>query len=638
MLSSTLFAADGTVTLSCDYPGGNVKIVNLAPGLAEIAPDLRGEHRDWFYWNFDAVATKAGTVKFAFPVGVSRISALGPAVSLDGGRSWKWLGRDKTHFREGAKDCDSFEWTFSKEGERVRFAQGIPYQLADFEAFMKKHASSPYMKRTVLTKTRKGVETPMLIVGSGPKNLLVTARHHSCEAIASYALEGILAEALGDTPAGVEFRSKYTLYAVPFVDLDGVEAGDQGKGRLPHDHNRDYALGDAAIYPEIKALEALHADKKFFVTFDLHAPSIRGDVHEAIYFAGLKSPTALPNTHEFKAWLDEERPSVAGPIAVLGGSKVMKPSGDSGIPNSHYFGTSPLTEYAVTIEIAYASKNPNYNEKMIFQYGRSILRAFLKVDVKKDTSRRKGYAEYTAFLKKIKPGAYDATIKACNEALADKSLPPHYHTAAYLQCAFINYRTRNYNAAIADNEVVLASPYALASQKHKASVQKTEALCRRPETTVEEVNAWAAKMLADEYRLYDAFDVLYNYYIAKGLDDEAVRFARLQLPIAAYYRVGRVRNRISLYEMKHGDKAKAVEYARGTVKILEERLYPKVPVGVYGPDMVIDYVNALIQIPETTVEAVEKAAELAYNHRICYDYKRKALEKTVEKFKADRNR
>ena len=41
----------------------------------------------------------------------------------------------------------------------------------------------------------------------------------------------------------------YLVYVIPFVDIDGVENGDQGK-QAPHDHNRDYI--NSPIYPETK--------------------------------------------------------------------------------------------------------------------------------------------------------------------------------------------------------------------------------------------------------------------------------------------------------------------------------------------------------------------------------------------------
>ena len=83
----------GVVVLSADFPGGNVKICRLVPGVAEIEADLRDTPSPWFYWNFEARAKKAGTVKFLFPVDQMQISAQGPAVSTDGGRTWHFAGR-----------------------------------------------------------------------------------------------------------------------------------------------------------------------------------------------------------------------------------------------------------------------------------------------------------------------------------------------------------------------------------------------------------------------------------------------------------------------------------------------------------------------------------------------------------------
>ena len=52
--------------------------------------------------------------------------------------------------------------------------------------------------------------------------------------------------------------------------------------------------------------------------------------------------------------------------------------------------------------------------------------------------------------------------------------------------------------------------------------------------------------------------------------------------------------------------------------------------------MVIDCVAAMAVLPETTVEEIEKIAELGFSHKICYDYKRKNLKKLVDDFKAGR--
>ena len=53
--------------------------------------------------------------------------------------------------------------------------------------------------------------------------------------MATRALEGIIEIILSDTEDGRWFRSHGDFFIVPFVDKDGVEDGDQGKNRRPHD-------------------------------------------------------------------------------------------------------------------------------------------------------------------------------------------------------------------------------------------------------------------------------------------------------------------------------------------------------------------------------------------------------------------
>lgn len=635
---SFLGAADGVVSLSCNYPGGNVKIIKIQPGCAEIAPDLRDNRLDWFYWNFDAVATEPGTVHFCFPEKQSKISAQGPAVSTDGGKTWTWLGKAKTHFRNKEKNRDSFEWTFTKAGEKVRFAQGIPYTKERFERFYDKHKASPYMKREVLTKTRKGNDSPLLIIGNGPENILMTARHHACEAIASYAVEGFVTEAISDSPAGKDFRSKYTLYVVPFVDLDGVIAGDQGKNRAPHDHNRDYAIGDAGIYPEIREIQALDKEKKFIITLDMHAPSIRNDIHEAIYFAGFKTPINMVHTNELKKWLDMERPLNANMIVVQGKSSVTPPDGKEGAPNSLYFATNPTTIYGMTFELPYATWHPGYNEKTMLHYGKAILKAITKTKFSRDLTPRTAHKEFMAFVQSVAIGRPDLAIKACSDALAKNDLPGHYRSAALVARALAYGKLKQYKEALADNEAVLASSYALQSQKYAAAEQKTQVLCMDPSVLPETIDAWVKTMLDQQLVegavLFNVCEILYKYYNAKKMEHKAVAFAKMSLPFASRNQFGAVRNRIAAYELKYGDKEKAFEYTRTTAKLLKNRFSPTMPVGVFGPILVVDYVDAISMLPETTLEDVKNAAELALKHKLCRDAQRAYLEQKIKNFKA----
>ncbi|MDP6720880.1 MAG: M14 family zinc carboxypeptidase, partial [Pirellulaceae bacterium] len=220
-------ASEGAVTINTAFPGGNVSVISNTEGSVHVEPDLRGG-RPWFYWCFEATSTKPGKVTFVFPEKVvgfknGAIGFQGPAISTDLGKTWNWMGTDQV-------DGDSFFYAFAKANERVRFAVTIPYVQQDLDNFLKKSASNPHLKTSILTKSRNGREVVLLQIGSpGPDvmQMLVTGRHHATETIASYVLEGFLQEAMSESESAKGFRKKYVLCAVPFVDKDGVEEGDQ---------------------------------------------------------------------------------------------------------------------------------------------------------------------------------------------------------------------------------------------------------------------------------------------------------------------------------------------------------------------------------------------------------------------------
>ena len=163
----------------------------------------------------------------------------------------------------------------------MRFATTIPYLEADLNACLAKH---PHLQRTILTQSRKGRNVPLVTVGSAGATLAfaVTARHHAMEATASWVMEGMMEAAAADTAEGEWICSNLYSIFVPFMDIDGVEDGDPGKNRHPHDHNRDYI---AELYPEVKAFKNLIRNEtasKKLVYFDLHSPQVRGtDEHPA---------------------------------------------------------------------------------------------------------------------------------------------------------------------------------------------------------------------------------------------------------------------------------------------------------------------------------------------------------------------
>ena len=275
--------ATSSLIVDADYSGGNIIVERIEGDTVHLRPDLRDTKGWWFYWNFRVQGAQGRTLTFAF-TGSNPIGVRGPAVSTDGGRSWSWLGAEAV---TGA----TFVYPFSEDAGEVRFCLAMPYQEEHLEAFLAAHRDDAGLRVKELCRTTKGRAVERLHVGrldGDPRfRVLLTARHHACEMMASYVLEGLLAAVLADTDDGYWFGRNVEILAIPFMDKDGVEEGDQGKNRQPRDHNRDY-IGPS-IYPSVAALRTFvpnWSNGRLVAAFDLHCPYVRGRYNEVIYIVG----------------------------------------------------------------------------------------------------------------------------------------------------------------------------------------------------------------------------------------------------------------------------------------------------------------------------------------------------------------
>ena len=241
-----------------DLTGGNILVEGIEGDHVRVERDVRDTGRDWFYWAFCVENAEAGT--FVFEMQKHRVGYYGPAVSTDL-CTWHWLG---------ARDGDSFTYTF-EGGETLYFAHHMLYHPSRFAEFAKARSLSI----GELCKSRKGRSVPFVQLGEGSLSILLTARHHACESTGSYVLEGVLEELLSCPLPNTR------VFCVPFVDFDGVLDGDQGKNRIPHDHNRDYT--DDPIYPEVAAIKRYAEDHGCHFAFDFHSPWHRGGENDQIF-------------------------------------------------------------------------------------------------------------------------------------------------------------------------------------------------------------------------------------------------------------------------------------------------------------------------------------------------------------------
>jgi hypothetical protein len=275
-----------SVIISSDFPGGNITVDKIEADAVFLRPNPKGGAPDWFYWYFSVQNARDRTITFRFPAKV--IGVRGPAVSLDRGNTWQWLGTKSVV-------GDSFTYYFPEGSSATRFSVGMPYVEANLQQLLNGFPRNRSLKRDVLCRSEQGREVDLLHLGAldvAPKyRVLITARHHACEMMASYAVEGLVEGVLSEDENGNWFRKNVAILVVPFVDKDGVEAGDQGKGRSPHDHNRDYK--GQPIYASVRALKEYvprWAPSGLDFALDIHCPTLRGGSNEELSFIATPFP------------------------------------------------------------------------------------------------------------------------------------------------------------------------------------------------------------------------------------------------------------------------------------------------------------------------------------------------------------
>lgn len=278
-----------TLQIDSDFPGGNIVLEKIEGDSVYLHHDLRDSRGPWFYWAFRVRHAAGRTLTFRFTRGAV-LGLRGPAVSTDAGKTWSWLGA-------GARG-DSFSYAFPADAGQARFSFGIPYHEANLQQFLKRHKDHPAVRVETLCKTEKGRPVEAIFLGGldgrADYRLLFTCRHHACEALASYCVEGFMTAALADNDDGRWLRAHVEALIVPFMDKDGVEEGDQGKNRKPHDHWLDYA--GTSRYASVAALRqraTTWAGRRLDVALDFHCPARLDD---RIYLAGSPTPKIAEST------------------------------------------------------------------------------------------------------------------------------------------------------------------------------------------------------------------------------------------------------------------------------------------------------------------------------------------------------
>lgn len=364
LLLTTLLAPlqSGTAEIHVDaaHPGGNIAVSAINGTDIEVKQQWHDAARWWFYWNMRVQGAAGQNLTFNFLDG-NVIGTRGPACSLDLGKSWTWLGT--AHVKMADKNVQ-FTYQVPDGTDSVLLAFAPPYLASDLERFLQSVGTTPQLRVEELCRSEEDRTVERIHVGrlDGPPKyrLFITARHHACESMASYVLEGILAAALADTEDGAWFRKNVDIVAIPFVDKDGVENGEQGKNRIPRDHGRDYA-GDS-MYNSTGALRDFvpeWSDGRLDIAMDLHCPHIRGDYNEFIYQVGQEDPVIWKEQQAFAEILaaiaEPPLPYQARNDLPYGQAWNTGKNYTQGMPMARWASQLPGIRLATTFEIPYAN-------------------------------------------------------------------------------------------------------------------------------------------------------------------------------------------------------------------------------------------------------------------------------------------
>lgn len=351
--------------IDANFPGGNIIVQRISGDTVYLHQNLHDTEGNWFYWSFRVRGASSKKLHFVFvhpwngikPIPV--VGAKGPAISRDKGQTWKWL--DQIPYTK-----DSFTYQFTKQENDVYFGMGMNYTETHLKSFMSKVAGHPHLEQAVLATTRQGRTVEKLHIGnlrSTPRfKVLLTARHHACEMMGSYVLEGMIEELLSTSKEANWLREHVEFMIVPFVDKDGVEQGEQGKNRRGRDHNRDYS--GESIYASTKALRAfvpVWAGNTPLLGIDIHCPYISGGVtNETVYMVGGRDMMLAQAESQFAIAL-EKQTKLSGKLPYevknnipFGTSWNVGGNFQKGYSFREWVGTMPTIKMATTLEVPYA--------------------------------------------------------------------------------------------------------------------------------------------------------------------------------------------------------------------------------------------------------------------------------------------
>ena len=222
------------ILITSDFPGGNIEVLSIDDDTIRLKTDNSSTEGDWFYWYFKASNINGRKISFKFEQ-ENVFARYGPAYSINNDQTWKWYGEKR--IKE-----NTFTFTFNEEDSIAYFSVAFPYVEQNLMSFLSTLQNREDLIIDSLCTSPEGRTIQKITIKPVKKDpehkVLITARHHACEMMASYVMEGIIESILNDKNCS-PLRVNTEFIFIPFIDKDGVENGEQWKNLIPRDHNRD---------------------------------------------------------------------------------------------------------------------------------------------------------------------------------------------------------------------------------------------------------------------------------------------------------------------------------------------------------------------------------------------------------------
>lgn len=230
------------------FPGGNARVLELRqPPEAEVVftPDPRGgAEAMWFDFCLEDQATE-GAVPDTLTLTLRFFSNLQGGggdplccrpVVRQTGKNWQRLSAPVMRHLPDGQPLQ--QWQIPYPVIRTEIALGHPYGPDDLRSLLQRskgywHEAAIGLTGSGKMLTRLDNQAQLPARTGQPRGLYLLARQVAGETPGSWVLDGLL-----DGVARRRGGSPWCVRAVPFADLDGVLAGDYGRGVFPVDPGR----------------------------------------------------------------------------------------------------------------------------------------------------------------------------------------------------------------------------------------------------------------------------------------------------------------------------------------------------------------------------------------------------------------